>query len=56
MGDSELLHKMIVDFMKDQNAFNLDVINRLGKVEARIYAIVGVGVFAIEVLSKYFFQ
>ena len=37
MNDNELLNNMIVQFMKDQNTFNLQIIDRLSKAEVRIY-------------------
>lgn len=37
MQDSELLNKMIVDFMSEQQKFNIEVIQRISKAEVRIY-------------------
>jgi len=56
MGDSELLHKMIVDFMKEQNAFNLQIIERLSKAEVRIYLVMTIISSVVTGLVNYFFQ
>ena len=52
--DSDLINTMIISFMKEQNQFNLQIIERLSRAEVRIYFVLVVVSFIASIISKYF--
>ena len=50
----DTIQQMMIDFMKEQNAFNLQVIERVVKTEQRVYLVVTVLAAGINLALKYF--
>ena len=53
MADDQI-QQMMINFMEKQNAFNLQIIERISKAEVRVYIAMTVLTTAISVAMKYF--
>lgn len=48
-----MLNAMVIDFMKEQNKFNLEMVQRMSKAEVRIYLILSIASTLVSLAIKY---